>query len=79
MLQYHVPSTTMKLSKVFELIENHLDELQIEDYSVSQTTLDNVRTTGGGRRKRGLGGRERGRERERGSNGGGRSRGRRLG
>ena len=28
---------------MFELIENHQDDLQIEDYSVSQTTLDNVR------------------------------------
>lgn len=42
MLQYHLPSGTIKLSKMFELIENHQDDLQIEDYSVSQTTLDNV-------------------------------------
>ena len=43
MLQYHLPSGAIKLSNVFELIENHLDDLEIEDYSVSQTTLDNVR------------------------------------
>ena len=42
MLQYQLPSGTMKLSEVFKQIENHLDILEIEDYSVSQTTLDNV-------------------------------------
>lgn len=42
MIEYHLPSNVLKLSKVFSLIENHLDELEIEDYSVSQTTLDNV-------------------------------------
>ena len=48
MLQYHLQSGAIKLSKVFDLIENHLDDLQIEDYSVSQTTLDNVRFNEGG-------------------------------
>jgi predicted DNA-binding protein len=43
MLQYHLPSGAVKLSSVFELIENHLEDLEIEDFSVSQTTLDNVR------------------------------------
>ena len=42
MLQYQLPSGVLKLSEVFERIENHLDILEIEDYSVSQTTLDNV-------------------------------------
>jgi hypothetical protein len=57
-LQYHLQSGAIKLSKVFELIENHLDDLQIEDYSVSQTTLDNVRFNegeGGRGRKRRMG------------------------
>ena len=42
MLQYQLPSGHFKLSEVFERLENHLDILEIEYYSVSQTTLDNV-------------------------------------
>lgn len=75
MVQYHLPSGAIKLSKVFELIETHQDDLQIEDYSVSQTTLDNVsftdrflwkgwkegRKEGSGERKEGSGVRKEGR------------------
>lgn len=46
MLQFHLPSGVMKLSEVFEHIESHLDALEVEDYSVSQTTLDNVSVKG---------------------------------
>ena len=43
MVQYQLPSGVMDLSEVFGHIESSYETLQIEDYSVSQTTLDNVR------------------------------------
>lgn len=45
MVQYQLPSGVMDLSEVFGHIESSYEALQIEDYSVSQTTLDNVRLT----------------------------------
>ena len=45
MLQYQLGSD-VKLSAVFGQIEAVRDELNIEDYSVSQTTLDQVGSTG---------------------------------
>ncbi|XP_064626259.1 phospholipid-transporting ATPase ABCA1-like isoform X3 [Lineus longissimus] len=42
MVQYQLPSGDISLGKVFEKIENMRGELKIEDYSVSQTTLDQV-------------------------------------
>ena len=43
MVQYQLPSGAMELSEVFGHIESSYEALRIEDYSVSQTTLDNVR------------------------------------
>ena len=45
MVQYQLPTGVMDLSEVFGHIESSYEALQIEDYSVSQTTLDNVRLT----------------------------------
>lgn len=42
MVQYQLPTGVMDLSEVFGHIESSYEALQIEDYSVSQTTLDNV-------------------------------------
>lgn len=42
-VQYQLPSGVMALSEVFGHIESSYETLKIEDYSVSQTTLDNVR------------------------------------
>lgn len=42
MVQYQLPSGVMELSEVFGHIESSYEALHIEDYSVSQTTLDNV-------------------------------------
>lgn len=41
-VQYQLPSGVMVLSEVFGHIESSYETLKIEDYSVSQTTLDNV-------------------------------------
>jgi len=41
-LQYELKSTTISLSYVFSKMEAAIEELPIEDYSVSQNTLDNV-------------------------------------
>ncbi|XP_020626914.1 ATP-binding cassette sub-family A member 2-like isoform X2 [Orbicella faveolata] len=41
-VQYQLPSGVMALSEVFGHIESSYETLKIEDYSVSQTTLDNV-------------------------------------
>uniref|UniRef100_A0A8C1AI11 P-type phospholipid transporter n=1 Tax=Cyprinus carpio carpio TaxID=630221 RepID=A0A8C1AI11_CYPCA len=42
-LQYQLPSQACSLACVFELLSNNYEELGIVDYSVSQTTLDQVR------------------------------------
>lgn len=39
---YQVPSSAIKLAQVFRLLEGIKDSLDIEGYSVSQTTLDDV-------------------------------------
>ncbi|KAF4107052.1 phospholipid-transporting ATPase ABCA1 isoform X2 [Onychostoma macrolepis] len=41
-LQYQLPSQACSLACVFEVLSNNYEELGIADYSVSQTTLDQV-------------------------------------
>ncbi|XP_075758760.1 phospholipid-transporting ATPase ABCA7 isoform X2 [Pelodiscus sinensis] len=41
-LQYQLPSRGCSLAKIFSLLSAHRDAYRIEDYSVSQTTLDQV-------------------------------------
>ncbi|KAJ8408338.1 hypothetical protein AAFF_G00257520 [Aldrovandia affinis] len=41
-LQYQLPSQTCSLAHVFDVLSNNGEELGIADYSVSQTTLDQV-------------------------------------
>ncbi|XP_051767983.1 LOW QUALITY PROTEIN: phospholipid-transporting ATPase ABCA1 [Ctenopharyngodon idella] len=41
-LHYQLPSQTCSLARVFEVLSNNYKELGIADYSVSQTTLDQV-------------------------------------
>uniref|UniRef100_A0A8C4ILN6 P-type phospholipid transporter n=1 Tax=Dicentrarchus labrax TaxID=13489 RepID=A0A8C4ILN6_DICLA len=43
-LQYQLPSHACCLARVFEVLANNHEELGIIDFSVSQTTLDQVRT-----------------------------------
>ena len=43
MLQYQLPSALTSLARIFSLLSGHKEALSIEDYSVSQTTLDQVR------------------------------------
>ena len=45
MLQYQLPSSLTSLARIFSLLSNHKKQLRIEDYSVSQTTLDQVRVS----------------------------------
>uniref|UniRef100_A0A8D0GPA7 P-type phospholipid transporter n=1 Tax=Sphenodon punctatus TaxID=8508 RepID=A0A8D0GPA7_SPHPU len=42
MLQYQLPSHSCSLAKIFSILSLHRDTYHIEDYSVSQTTLDQV-------------------------------------
>ncbi|XP_067415194.1 phospholipid-transporting ATPase ABCA7 [Emydura macquarii macquarii] len=42
MLQYQLPSRSCSLAKIFSVLSAHRDAYRIEDYSVSQTTLDQV-------------------------------------
>uniref|UniRef100_A0A8B9K328 P-type phospholipid transporter n=1 Tax=Astyanax mexicanus TaxID=7994 RepID=A0A8B9K328_ASTMX len=42
MLQYQLPSSVSSLAHIFSILAKHKDFLRIEDYSVSQTTLDQV-------------------------------------
>uniref|UniRef100_A0AAQ5X5J9 P-type phospholipid transporter n=1 Tax=Amphiprion ocellaris TaxID=80972 RepID=A0AAQ5X5J9_AMPOC len=42
-LQYQLPSHTCCLARVFDVLANNYEELGIIDFSVSQTTLDQVR------------------------------------
>uniref|UniRef100_A0A8B9LRJ8 P-type phospholipid transporter n=1 Tax=Astyanax mexicanus TaxID=7994 RepID=A0A8B9LRJ8_ASTMX len=42
MLQYQLPSSLSSLARIFSILAKNKDELHIEDYSVSQTTLDQV-------------------------------------
>ncbi|KAK1887045.1 Phospholipid-transporting ATPase ABCA1, partial [Dissostichus eleginoides] len=40
MLQYQLPTSLTSLARIFSLLSQNKDTLSIEDYSVSQTTLD---------------------------------------
>uniref|UniRef100_A0A1A7XIW1 P-type phospholipid transporter n=2 Tax=Iconisemion striatum TaxID=60296 RepID=A0A1A7XIW1_9TELE len=42
MLQYQLPSSLTSLAHIFSILAENKDTLQIEDYSVTQTTLDQV-------------------------------------
>uniref|UniRef100_A0A087X6A3 P-type phospholipid transporter n=1 Tax=Poecilia formosa TaxID=48698 RepID=A0A087X6A3_POEFO len=42
MLQYQLPSSLSSLAHIFSTFANNKDALRIEDYSVTQTTLDQV-------------------------------------
>ena len=42
MLQYQLPSNNLALSQVFRVMEEAKALCGVEDYSVSQTTLDQV-------------------------------------
>ncbi|KAM4621970.1 phospholipid-transporting ATPase ABCA1b isoform 2-T2 [Polymixia lowei] len=42
MLQYQLPSSLTSLAHIFSILAKNKHQLQIEDYSVSQTTLDQV-------------------------------------
>ena len=63
MVEYHVPIAPGGVADIFDQLESNKATLQIKHFSVSQTTLDEVRREGA---------RERGSEgaRERGSEGG---------
>lgn len=41
-LQYQLPSHSCCLAQVFDVLANNYEELGITDFSVSQTTLDQV-------------------------------------
>lgn len=43
MLQYQLPSHVCCLARVFDVLANNYEELGILDFSISQTTLDQVR------------------------------------
>lgn len=42
MLQYQLPSSLSSLARIFSILSQSKKQLHIEDYSVSQTTLDQV-------------------------------------
>ena len=41
-LSFHVPQTDLKWSAMFGLMESYKEKLNIEDYSLGQTTLEQV-------------------------------------
>ena len=41
-LQYQLPTSLTSLTRIFSLLSKNKEALSIEDYSVSQTTLDQV-------------------------------------
>lgn len=47
-LQYQLPSSCTSLTHIFSTLANHKETLAIEDYSVTQTTLDQVGQSAGG-------------------------------
>ncbi|XP_029283093.1 phospholipid-transporting ATPase ABCA1b isoform X2 [Cottoperca gobio] len=47
MLQYQLPSSLTSLTHIFSILAKNKDTLRIEDYSVTQTTLDQVQTGSG--------------------------------
>lgn len=46
MLQYQLPSSCTSLTHIFSTLANNKETLRIEDYSVTQTTLDQVHCPG---------------------------------
>ncbi|XP_059408851.1 phospholipid-transporting ATPase ABCA1a isoform X1 [Carassius carassius] len=42
MLQYQLPSSLTSLARIFNILSKNKEQLHIEDYSISQTTLDQV-------------------------------------
>ncbi|MXQ93868.1 hypothetical protein E5288_WYG008118 [Bos mutus] len=44
MLQYQLPSSLSSLARIFSILSQSKKRLHIEDYSVSQTTLDQIKT-----------------------------------
>lgn len=43
MVEYHVPVTAGGVANIFELLENNKTAFKIRHFSVSQTTLEEVR------------------------------------
>ncbi|XP_065364636.1 phospholipid-transporting ATPase ABCA3-like isoform X2 [Calliphora vicina] len=41
-LTFYIPLSSIKWSKIFGLMERNRDELNVEDYSISQTTLEEI-------------------------------------
>lgn len=41
-LTFYIPLTGVKWSRIFGLMESNRDQLNVEDYSVSQTTLEEI-------------------------------------
>lgn len=41
-MTFYIPLTGVKWSRIFGLMESNRDELNVEDYSVSQTTLEEI-------------------------------------
>eukprot|EP00520_Triparma_pacifica_P008731 CAMPEP_0118633290 /NCGR_PEP_ID=MMETSP0785-20121206/914_1 /TAXON_ID=91992 /ORGANISM="Bolidomonas pacifica, Strain CCMP 1866" /LENGTH=2399 /DNA_ID=CAMNT_0006524147 /DNA_START=106 /DNA_END=7305 /DNA_ORIENTATION=- len=41
-VRYELPQETLSLHKMFDLLESKRDELQMKDYTISQTTLEQV-------------------------------------
>ncbi len=42
-LTFHLPSTGMTVSEMFHFVESHKAELRVAEYSISQTSLEQVR------------------------------------
>ncbi|XP_017869309.1 PREDICTED: ATP-binding cassette sub-family A member 3 [Drosophila arizonae] len=42
MLTFYIPLQGLKWSEIFGIIESHREELHVEDYSISQTTLEEI-------------------------------------
>ena len=41
-LTFYIPLSSIKWSKIFGLMERNRDALNVEDYSISQTTLEEI-------------------------------------
>lgn len=41
-LTFYIPLSSIKWSQIFGLMESNRDRLNIEDYSISQTTLEEI-------------------------------------
>jgi len=42
MLTYYIPLSGIKWSKMFGVMERNRDQLNVADYSISQTTLEEI-------------------------------------